>query len=318
MAFWKGKRVTVTGGAGFLGRHVVNRLERAGANVFVPRKREYDLITPDGCRRCLADHPADMVLHGAAFYGGLGINQAQPGRIFYENISMGVNLMEAARGAGVSKFVTIGTACSYPGYSEGKLREADFWAGPLHDSVAHYGLTKKILQVQGQAYHRQFGFRSIHLVLTNLYGPWDSYNPQRSHVVAALIRKWVEATLSAAPTIEVWGTGRPVREFLYVDDAAEAVLLAAEKYDDVDLPLNVGTGEGTSIRRLVELIHEASGYQGEIVWRTDKPDGAMYKVLDVSRMVEILGWQPPTRLADGLARTIAWYAQHKPEADARF
>jgi GDP-L-fucose synthase len=232
---------------------------------------------------------------------------------------MGANLMEAARLARVGKVVNIGTACSYPGYLEGHLKEDDLWSGPCHQSVVNYGLTKKMLAVQGQAYKKQYGLDSIHLILTNLYGPGDSYNPDRSHVVAALVRKWVEAKLAHAPEIEVWGTGKPVREFIYVEDCADGILLAAEQYNDVAMPLNIGTGIGTSIRELVETINEVTGYKGKLRWNTDKPDGAAFKVLDVTRMREQLGgWQPPTSLRDGLRKTIDWYQAHKAEADAKW
>ncbi|GIW89089.1 MAG: GDP-L-fucose synthase [Isosphaeraceae bacterium] len=317
--FWSGKRVTVTGGAGFLGQHVVRRLRSYGAEVYVPRKRDYDLTTLDAALRCLLEHPCDMLIHAAAYYGGIGINVHEPGRLYYQNLVMGANLMEAARLAKVAKVVNIGTACSYPGYLEGHLREEDLWAGPCHASVVNYGLTKKMLAVQGLAYKKQYGLDSIHLILTNLYGPGDSYNPERSHVVAALIRKWVEAELARAPSIEVWGTGKPIREFLYVEDCADAIVLAAERYQDTAMPLNIGTGKGTSIRELVETINDLTGYAGTITWNTDKPDGAAMKVLDVSRMKAALdGWTPPTDLRQGLAKTIAWYRAHKAEADAKW
>lgn len=317
--FWSGKKVTVTGGAGFLGQHVVKRLRSFGAEVFVPRKRDYDLTTLDASLRCVLERPCDVLIHGAAYYGGIGINVSEPGRLYYQNLVMGANLMEAARLAKVAKVVNIGTACSYPGYLEGHLKEEDLWAGPCHASVVNYGLTKKMLAVQGLAYKRQYGLNSIHLILTNLYGPGDSYNPERSHVVAALIRKWVEAEIAKAPSIEVWGTGKPVREFIYVEDCADAIVLAAEKYDDAATPLNIGTGIGTSIRELVETINDVTGYQGKIAWNADKPDGAAMKVLDVSRMKAALdGWAPPTDLRSGLAKTIGWYRANKAEADAKW
>jgi GDP-L-fucose synthase len=227
--------------------------------------------------------------------------------------------MEAARLAKVGKFVAIGTACSYPGYLEGHLKEADLWAGPCHASVINYGLTKKMMAVQAQAYKKQYGLDSIHLILTNLYGPGDSYNPDRSHVVAALVRKWVEADMAKAPSIEVWGTGKPVREFIYVEDCADAIVMAAEKYDDAAMPLNLGTGIGTSIKELAETINSVTGYKGKLVWNADKPDGAAMKVLDVARMKDVLdGWTPPTSLKEGLAKTIAWYRANKEEADAKW
>lgn len=317
--FWSGKRVTVTGGAGFLGQHVVKRLEGYGAKVFVPRQRDYNLTTLDACLKCLLEHPCDVLIHSAAYYGGIGINVTEPGTLYYTNLVMGANVMEAARLTKVSKVVNIGTACSYPGYLEGDMKEADLWNGPCHASVVNYGLTKKMLAVQAAAYKKQFGLDSIHLILTNLYGPGDSYNPERSHVVAALVRKWVEADLNKAPSIEVWGTGKPIREFIYVEDCADAIVLAAEKYNDVSLPLNIGTGIGTSIKELVETINAVTGYTGKLNWNTDKPDGALKKVLDVTRMKQALdGWVPPTSLKDGLARTIAWYRANKAEADAKW
>jgi GDP-L-fucose synthase len=199
------------------------------------------------------------------------------------------------------------------------LKEQDLWSGPSHASVVNYGLTKKMLAVQGAAYKQQYGLDSIHLILTNLYGPGDSYNHERSHVVAALIRKWVEAEMAKAPTIEVWGTGKPVREFIFVEDCADAIVLAAERYNDVATPLNVGTGVGTSIRELVETLSAVTGYRGQIKWNTDKPDGTMMKVLDVSRMKNALdGWMPPTPLEAGLAKTINWYRANKSQADAKW
>jgi GDP-L-fucose synthase len=317
--FWAGKRVTVTGGAGFLGQHLVRRLERLGASVFVPRRRDYDLTGLDSCLKCLLEHPCDVLFHAAAYYGGIGINQTQPATLYYTNLVMGANLMEAARLARVGKFVAIGTACSYPGYLEGELKEADLWAGPCHASVINYGLTKKMMAVQAQAYKKQYGLDSIHLILTNLYGPGDSYNPDRSHVVAALIRKWVEAEQANAPSVVVWGTGKAVREFIYVEDCADAIVMAAEVYDDCATPLNIGTGVGTSIRELAETIHEVSGFRGKMTWDSDKPDGAAKKVLDVTRMKTVLdGWTPPTDLKAGLTRTIAWYRANKTEADAKW
>jgi GDP-L-fucose synthase len=317
--FWAGKRITVTGGAGFLGKHLVKRLESYGATVFVPRQRDFNLITLDGCLRCLLEKPCEMLFHTAAYYGGIGINQSEPAKLYYSNLVMGANLMEAARLAGVAKVVNIGTACSYPGYLEGHLKEKDLWSGPCHASVVNYGLTKKMLAVQGEAYKKQYDLDSIHLILTNLYGPGDSYNTERSHVVAALVRKWVEAETTQAPSIEVWGTGKPIREFIYVEDCADAIVLAGEKYWDVTCPLNIGTGIGTSIRELAETINGVTHYRGKIEWNADKPDGARMKVLDVTRMKQFLdGWAPPTDLQSGLAKTITWYRANKAQADAKW
>ena len=262
-SYWTDKRVTVTGGAGFLGQHLVKRLESLGAKVYVPRQRDYNLTSLDACLKCLLEHPCDHLFHAAAYYGGIGINQTQPATLYYSNLVMGANIMEAARLASVKKFVAIGTACSYPGYLEGHLKESDLWAGPCHESVVNYGLTKKMMAVQAKAYKRQYGLDSIHLILTNLYGPGDSYNPERSHVVAALVRKWVEADMKKAPEVEVWGTGKAIREFIYVEDCADAIVLAAESYDDCSTPLNLGTGIGTSIKRAGRDAQRRGGLQGQ-------------------------------------------------------
>jgi len=231
----------VTGGSGFLGRHIVQALEQRNAEVFVPRSKEHNLVCFEAARRCMEEFRPQIVIHAAAFYGGIWINQLYPGRIFYENLVMGAHTMEAARLAEVQKFVGIGTACSYPGYLEGLLKEENLWDGIPHETVVNYGLTKKMMAIQGWAYRKQYGLSSIHLILTNLYGPWDTFNPERSHVAAALIRKFVEAKQGGRPQVEVWGTGRPVREFLYVQDCAEAIVRAAESYDDPE-PLNICCG----------------------------------------------------------------------------
>ena len=316
MSFWQGKRVMVTGGAGFLGRHIVGLLADRDAVVSVPRSRDYNLVSFEQAQRAMEDFQPQVVIHSAAFYGGIWINQLYPGRIFYENLVMGANLMEAARLAKVEKFVGIGTACSYPGYLEGLLKEENLWDGIPHETVVNYGLTKKIMAIQGLAYKKQYGMDSIHLILTNLYGPWDTFNPERSHVVAALIRKFVEARQAVADEVEVWGSGRPVREFLYVEDCAEAIVRAAEVYNDLT-PLNVCCGQGTSIRKLAELVKETTGFRGEIVWNTEKPDGQMMKVLDATRMEQALHWYPPTSLADGMRKTVDWYVAEKATADLR-
>jgi GDP-L-fucose synthase len=315
--FWADKRVVLTGGSGFLGRQLVWRLQGRVKKLGVPRSREYNLVSFDDCARCMEDFRPNLVIHSAAFYGGIGINELYPGRIYYENLVMGANLMEAARLAGVKKVVQIGTACSYPGYLENLLKEENFWDGPPHQTVWNYGLTKKMLSVQGWAYKKQYGMDSVHLILTNLYGPGDSFNPDRSHVAAALVRKFVDAVIEDKPVVECWGTGRPVREFLYVEDCAEAILLAAEKYDDLT-PMNIGTGVGTSIKELAELVQELTGFEGRIEWDTTKPDGQMVKVLDATRLKQNLNWTPPTTLRGGLAKTIAWYRANKAESDARF
>jgi len=316
MAFWNDKKVVITGGSGFLGSHIVETLRRLGAEVFVPRKKDFDFTVLDACSRCLDLFKPQIVIHSAAFYGGIWINQLYPGRIYYENLVMGANMMEAARLSNVEKFIGIGTACSYPGYLQGELSENQLWDGIPHETVVNYGLTKKMMSVQGWAYKKQYNFNAIHLILTNLYGPRDSYNPDRSHVVAALIRKFVEATLAHSPSVEIWGTGKPIREFLYVQDCADAIIRAAEVYNDV-APLNVGTGMGTSIRELAEAIHAISGFKGNLTWNSSKPDGQLKKILNIARMREVLGWSAPTSLKEGLTKTIRWYERNKIEADAR-
>jgi GDP-L-fucose synthase len=316
MSFWKNKRVLITGGAGFLGSHLVDRLKDTGCEFFVPRKKTFDFTHLEAAGECFATYKPQIVIHCAAYYGGIWINQLYPARIYYENLVMGANLMEAARHHDIEKFVQIGTACSYPGYLENELSEQDLWKGLPHETVVNYGMTKKIMAIQALAYKKQYGLNSVHLILTNLYGPRDTFHPDRSHVVAALIRKFVEARQSNAPAVEVWGTGRPIREFLYVDDCAEAILLAIEKYDDLE-PMNIGAGVGTSIRELAETIMQVSGYRGDIRWNTSKPDGQMKKILDVKKMRRVLQWQPPTSLRAGLEKTIEWYVANKEEADRR-
>jgi GDP-L-fucose synthase len=242
--------------------------------------------------------------------------QINPAKLYYDNLVMGANVLEAGRQAGVAKVVVTGTACSYPGDIGESMREDDLWTGFPHKSVYHYGLSKKMMIVQGMICREQYGFNAIHLILANLYGPRDTFHPDRSHAVAALLRRFVEAKQQRAPRIEVWGSGRPVRDFLYVEDCAEAVLRAAEVYDD-SAPVNIGPGRGTSIKELVDALVEGVGYQGEIVYDTSKPDGQMVKTLDVSRMHQCLEWHAPTSLKEGLRRTVDWYVANKEIADQK-
>src|SRR3989344_3533428 len=308
--YWRGKKVLVTGGAGFLGKQIADRLEPVSKNVIIPRKRDYNFINFSDALRCMVTFKPDVVIHSAAFYGGIWINKMYPGQIFYDNLAMGINVMEAARLTGVKKYTTVGTACSYPGHLEKALKEEDFWAGITHDSVINYGLPKRILQIQGVVYKRQYDFDSIHVILTNLYGPGDSYNPNRSHVIAALIRKFVEAYQNNSPTVEVWGTGKPIREFLYVEDAAEGILRATERYDYTE-PINIAHGKGITIKELAETIQEILGYKGKIIWNLEKPDGQKMKFLSAIKMKRELEWQPPTNLKEGLKKTVAWYIENK-------
>jgi GDP-L-fucose synthase len=311
-AFWSDRRVMVTGGGGFLGKAVVARLEAAGAmDVFVPRSRDYDLRTSDGIRSALADGRPDVVIHLAAVVGGIGANRENPGRFFYENAIMGIELMEQARVANVAKFVQIGTVCSYPKFTPVPFHEDDLWNGYPEETNAPYGVAKKMLLVQGQAYRQQYGFDVIHLIPVNLYGPGDNFDPASSHVIPALIKKAVDARDAGHAYIEVWGTGSASREFLYVDDAAEGIVLGAERYDGAE-PVNLGVGREITIRELVELIVRLTGFHGDVRWDASKPDGQPRRALDTSRAHELFGFEANTSFEDGLRRTIAWYEQHRP------
>ena len=305
--FWAGRRVMVTGGGGFLGKAVVPELERNGAtDIFVPRSRDYDLRTKEGIDRALADGRPQMVIHLAAVVGGIGANRENPGKFFYDNAIMGVQLIHEAWQAGVEKFVTVGTVCSYPKYTPVPFKEDDLWNGYPEETNAPYGLAKKMLLVEGQAYRAQYGFNVIHLIPANLYGPGDNFDPASSHVIPALIKKCVDARESGADHIDVWGTGTASREFLYVDDAAAGIVLAAERYDGAE-PVNLGVGQEITIRELVTLIAELAGFTGEIHWDASKPDGQPRRALDTSRARERFGFMARAPWEEGLRRTTEWY-----------
>ena len=306
-AFWSDKRVVVTGGAGFLGSFLVEHLRAKDCRaVVVPRSKDYDLVEMDAVRRLYADAKPDVVIHLAARVGGIGANQANPGRFFYDNLMMGTQLIEVGRQLGVKKFVAIGTICAYPKYAPIPFKEDDLWAGFPEETNAPYGLAKKMMLVQSQAYRQQYGFNSIVLFPVNLYGPRDNFDLETSHVIPALIRKCAEAQQKGNPEIVLWGDGTPTREFLYVEDAAEGILLAAEKYND-SRPLNLGTGEELSIKTLAGIIAAEVGFHGRILWDPTKPNGQPRRCLDISRIKQTIGFQPTHSLRDGLKKTIRWY-----------
>lgn len=306
-SFWKNKSVIVTGGAGFLGRVVVDRLKRRGCRrIFVPRSKEFDLRKPSAIRRMLKAARPDIVIHLAAVVGGIGANRENPGKFFYDNLVMGVHLIEEARLFGVEKLVAVGTICAYPKFTSVPFKEDDLWNGYPEETNAPYGLAKKMLLVQSQAYRQQYGFNSIYLLPVNLYGPGDNFSPQSSHVIPALIKKCFDAKKAGEKEILVWGTGRATREFLYVDDAAEGIILAAEKYDRAE-PVNIGAGFEVSIKDLAEMIVRLSGFRGQIVWDSTKPDGQPRRCLDTSRAQNEFGFRARTGLEEGLKKTIRWY-----------
>ncbi len=310
--FWQGKRVTVTGGAGFLGSFVVEELQRRGAtDIFVPRSRDYDLVTHDGVVRALEDGRPDIIIHLAAHVGGIGANRAHPAEFFYDNLMMGVQLMHEAWKRGVQKFVAIGTICAYPKYTPVPFKEENLWDGYPEETNAPYGLAKKMLLVQAQAYRQQYGFNAIYLLPVNLYGPRDNFDLESSHVIPALIRKMIEAKERGDRQVVLWGDGSPTREFLYVEDAAEGIVEAAEKYNGAE-PVNLGAGWEISIKDLAHAIAQATGFEGEIVWDTSKPNGQPRRMLDVSRAKAYFGWQANTPFEEGLKRTVEWFLANRP------
>ncbi|MCB9099338.1 MAG: GDP-L-fucose synthase [Anaerolineales bacterium] len=307
------KRIMVTGGHGFLGRYVVAELKEKGAeNIFLPRHSDYDLTQIDDVIRAYKDSEPDVVIHLAAKVGGIGINREKPGEFFYDNLMMGVQLMEQARQFGVDKFVTIGTICAYPKFTPIPFKEEYLWDGYPEETNAPYGLAKKMLLVQGDAYRQQYDFNAIYLLPVNLYGPGDNFNPASSHVIPALIKKCIDALEQGDDQIVAWGSGSPSREFLYVADAARAIVMATEKYNKPD-PVNIGAGMEITIKDLLQLIAELCGFQGEIVWDTSKPDGQPRRSLDTSFAQQEFGFKALTDFREGLRRTIDWYIAHRDE-----
>jgi GDP-L-fucose synthase len=303
-SFWKGKKVLVTGGAGFLGGHLVTKLKTYEANVFVPSSKTYDLRLKENCKKVVQNQ--DIVIHLAAKVGGIGFNKKHPGEMFYDNMLMGVHLIEEARLAKVKKFVAIGTICAYPKYTPVPFDEKDLWNGYPEETNAPYGLAKKMLLVQAQAYRQQYGFNIIYLLPVNMYGPGDKYDPSVSHVIPALIKKAVEAKKYNKKELVVWGTGKPTREFLYVEDAVEAILLATEKYNGSD-PVNIGSGTEISIKELIKLICKLVGYKGKIVWDKTKPDGQPRRKLDSSKAFKEFGFKAKADFIQSLKETIDSY-----------
>jgi GDP-L-fucose synthase len=307
VSFWVGRRVLVTGGAGFLGSFVVEKLrERNPASVFVPRLEEYDLRDRAAVVRCLRDASPEIVIHAAALVGGIGANRSHPGKFFYDNAIMGIHLIEEARLAGVEKFVGLGTICAYPKFTPVPFQEKDLWNGYPEETNAPYALAKKMLLVQLQAYRQEYGFNGIYLLPVNLYGPRDNFDLESGHVIPAMIRKFLEARETGADEVVLWGDGSPTREFLYVEDAAEGVLAAAERCDRGD-PVNLGSGDEIAIRDLAALVAREAGFSGRIVWDTSKPNGQPRRRLDTSRAAEAFGWRARTPFDEGLRSTVAWY-----------
>jgi len=306
VTFWDGKRVCVTGGAGFLGGHLIRELAIRGANdVFVPQAGDYDLRTLDGITRMLADAKPDLIIHLAAVVGGIGANRANPGRFFYDNAIMGVQLIEEARKAGVAKFVALGTICAYPKFTPVPFREEDLWNGYPEETNAPYGLAKKMMLVQLQGYRQQYDFNGVFLLPVNLYGPRDNFDLETSHVIPAMIRKMVAGRDQGAPVL-LWGDGSPTREFLYVEDCARGIADAAERYNDSE-PVNLGSGMEISIRDLAQLIAKHVGYEGPIEWDASQPNGQPRRMLDVTRAKERFGWEARVDFDEGIRRTVEWW-----------
>ena len=306
-SFWQPRRVLVTGGAGFLGSHIVELLDGLGCQeVFVPRRSEYDLVSLEDVRRCCEDSRPDIVLHLAALVGGIGANRANPGRFFYDNLLMGVQMIEEGRARGVEKFVQLGTVCAYPKHTPVPFREEKLWNGYPEETNAPYAIAKKALLVQLQAYRTQYGFNGIYLLPVNLYGPRDNFDLDTSHVIPALVRKMRAALEKGLEEVTIWGTGKPSREFLHVKDCARAVVLAAERYDGPE-PVNLGTGMEIRIEELARLIAEKVGYRGQLVYDRTKPDGQPRRCVDTSRALALFGFRSHTTFEEGIVDTISWY-----------
>ena len=316
MTWLTSKRITVTGGAGFLGTYVVRKLRELGCqSIFIPRSSDYNLVDNQAVKRLYLDSVPDVIIHLAAVVGGIGANRENPGRFFYDNLMMGVQMIEQGRLSGLEKYVAIGTVCAYPKFTPVPFKEEDLWNGYPEETNAPYGLAKKMLLVESQAYRQQYGFNCIYLLPVNLYGPGDNFDPQSSHVIPALIRKVFDAKDKREGHITVWGTGKATREFLYVEDVAEGIVLATEKYNKPD-PVNLGAGFEISIKSLAELICELAGFDGKIEWDTSKPDGQPRRYVDTSRAKHEFGFEAKTSFSDGLRQTIEWYKEQRKVLDS--
>jgi len=307
----KNKKILITGGAGFLGSFVVEKLIGKGVlknNIIIPRSKDYDLRKLEDCKKVLKN--IDVVIHLAAKVGGIGFNREHPGQLYYDNLIMGAQLMEEARKQNIEKFVAIGTICAYPKFTPTPFKEKDLWIGYPEETNAPYGLAKKMMLVQSQAYRQEYNFNSIYLLPVNLYGPRDNFDPNSSHVIPALIKKIVEAKEKNSPNVEVWGTGKATREFLYIEDAADAIILATEKYDKGE-PVNIGSGMEISIKNLVQKISKTVGYKGKIIWNKSKPDGQPRRQLDTSRAKKEFDFKAKTKFDEGLKKTIEWYLENR-------
>jgi GDP-L-fucose synthase len=311
-SYWNSRRVLLTGGSGFLGNYLRRRIEREQpAALFAPRRNELDLVDPAQVRAYLTEHRPDVVIHAAGVVGGIAANADSPGRFFYENAVMGIHLIEEARRANAARFVCLGTICAYPKFAPVPFREDDLWNGYPEETNAPYGIAKKALLVQLQAYRQEYGFNGIFLLPVNLYGPGDNFDLHTSHVIPAMIRKFLEAKERGASEVVLWGDGTPTREFLYAEDAADGVILAAEHYDSAE-PVNLGSGEELPISTLADIIARKTGYEGRIIWDTTRPNGQPRRGLDVTRAAERFGFRAKTKLDEGLGKTIDWFLGHRP------
>jgi GDP-L-fucose synthase len=316
-SFWKERSVCVTGGAGFLGTYVVERLAKLGAkNIFIPKIEDYDIVQKEDVLRVLLDANPDIIIHLAANVGGIGANRERPAEFFYDNLMMGAQLIHESWKAGIEKIVTIGTVCAYPKFTPVPFREESLWEGYPEETNAPYGLAKKMMLVQSQAYRDQYGYNSIFLIPVNLYGPGDNFNLESSHVIPALIRKCIEAQENQEASVVVWGDGSPTREFLYVEDAAEGILLAAQHYN-MSNPVNLGSGREISVMDLAERIAELTGFTGELGWDTTKPNGQPRRALNTDKAKELFNFQARTPFQEGLKKTVDWYRDHRDEILAR-